>query len=152
MCVCCYYWFAARNWRWTKRNSIDDHLMMTGGLIRIFLSKAWKEKQRHPVRNVLNTLFPVVVIALYAFSRSGFQRGGAIQGSADNTPVQLSRVSSQVRFVYCIARIRVSSKKSMYENEISSCSILEQKIKYKKLQNHFRNLNFESSAEHSFWY
>nr|XP_029725334.1 ATP-binding cassette sub-family A member 2 [Aedes albopictus] len=69
---------------------------MTCSLIRIFLSKAWKEKQRHPVRNVLNTLFPVVVIALYAFSRSGFQRGGsAVNESPEASPVQLSPVSSQ---------------------------------------------------------
>lgn len=69
--------------------------MTTNGLIRIFLSKAGKEKQRHPVRNVLNTLFPVVVIALYAFSRSGFQRGGAAVDTGSPDEVQLSRVSSQ---------------------------------------------------------
>ncbi|XP_053692926.1 ATP-binding cassette sub-family A member 2 [Sabethes cyaneus] len=51
--------------------------MTAASPIVIFLYKAWKEKWRHPVRNLLNTVFPIVVIALYVFSRSGFQRGGA---------------------------------------------------------------------------
>ncbi|XP_062562743.1 ATP-binding cassette sub-family A member 2 [Armigeres subalbatus] len=46
-------------------------------IIKTFLLKAWKEKKRHPFRNVLNTLFPVVVIGLYVLSRLGYQRSAA---------------------------------------------------------------------------
>ncbi|XP_058455258.1 ATP-binding cassette sub-family A member 2 isoform X2 [Malaya genurostris] len=75
-----------------KKTSIQ----MTQGtsLIEIFLIKAWKEKRRHPVRNVLNTLFPIVVVTLYVFSRSGYQRGGA-RKSAPETPVLLADAISQ---------------------------------------------------------
>ncbi|XP_058825067.1 ATP-binding cassette sub-family A member 2 [Topomyia yanbarensis] len=70
----------------------------SASLIEIFLFKAWKEKRRHPVRNVLNTLFPIVVVTLYVFSRSGYQRGGASKGAAE-TPALLAEPISQDELV-----------------------------------------------------
>lgn len=53
-------------------------------LLRVFLFKAWKEKRRHPVRNIFNTLFPIVVLTAYVFGRSGFRRGGFSYVDAGN--------------------------------------------------------------------
>ncbi|XP_055613681.1 ATP-binding cassette sub-family A member 2-like [Uranotaenia lowii] len=56
--------------------------MAGSSLLSVFLYKAAMEKRRHFWRNTVNTVVPIVFILIYAFTRSGFQRGGSSSSSA----------------------------------------------------------------------
>lgn len=45
-------------------------------LLKVFSYKCLTEKRRHPFRNIINTVFPIVVVAIFVFTRTGFKQGG----------------------------------------------------------------------------
>uniref|UniRef100_A0A8D8AHC9 ATP-binding cassette sub-family A member 3 n=1 Tax=Culex pipiens TaxID=7175 RepID=A0A8D8AHC9_CULPI len=45
-------------------------------LLKVFSYKCLTEKRRHPFRNIINTVFPIVVVSIFVFTRTGFKQGG----------------------------------------------------------------------------